>query len=434
MSIPLPQEKSLTNLLKSWTDLPPVSQQALAKRLGWLKASRPEQLTPPGDWNTWLILAGRGWGKTKTGAEDIGWYGQNNPNTRIAIVAPTFSDARDVCVEGVSGLLSCLPENSIDTWNRSLGELVLTNKTRFKLFSATQPSRLRGPQHHRAWCDELAVWRYPETWDMLWMGLRLGDNPQAIVTTTPRPTKMVKEINSNPYTIRTTGTTYENKANLSPKFFRDVIGKYEGTRLGRQELNAELLEDVAGALWSWALLDHNRVQSPPETYDRIVVAVDPPVTSGEDADECGIIVAGRRGNESYIIADLTMKEATPSEWAREAIKAYHIHKADRIIAEVNNGGELVETVIRQLDANVSYRAVHASRGKAIRAEPVAALYEQRRVHHIGSFADLESQMCEMTIDFDPDEMGYSPDRVDALVWGITDLMIDKPSEPRMRRL
>lgn len=390
-----------------------------AQRYDWSLHARPEQLAPEGDWNVWLILAGRGWGKTRTGAEWIKSQALANPGTRWAIVAPTFADARDTCVEGDSGILSCLPSDSVSNWNRSMGELALTNGSRIKCFSADQPDRLRGPQHHGAWCDELAAWRYPDAWDQLMFGLRLGTHPQTVVTTTPKPTRLVRELVEREGVSITRGNTFDNAANLAPAALAELRARYEGTRLGRQELYAELLTDVEGALWTYDLLEANRVSEAPELV-RVVVAIDPAVTSGEDSDETGIVVAGvGTDGHAYIVSDLSGR-FSPDTWATRACSALQQHEGDRIIAEVNNGGDLVERTVRTVWPRAPYRAVRASRGKQTRAEPVAALYEQGRVHHVGMFPELEDQLTTWT----PDS-GKSPDRLDALVWALTELMLEK---------
>lgn len=393
------------------------------RRSRWLATARPEQVTPEGDWNVWLILAGRGWGKTRTGAEDVAHYGQTHPGVRIAVAAPTYADARDTCIEGESGLLSVLEPSAIDTWNRSLGELILTNETRYKLFSADEPERFRGPQHHRAWVDELAAWRYPESLDQLVFGLRLGDLPQLVATTTPRPVRMIRELLARQDVRVTRGSTFDNRAHLAPAALAQLEARYANTTLGRQELYAEILDEMPGALWTRNRIDADRMPDDPEAVElvvasceRIVVAIDPAVTSGEDSDETGIIVAGRAHNRGYVLEDLSGRY-TPDGWARLAVDALHRWKADRVIGEANNGGDLVETVLRTIDPALPYRKVTASRGKRVRAEPVAALYEQGRVHHVGLFADLEDQMCSWTPESD-----VSPDRMDALVWAMTELL------------
>jgi phage terminase large subunit-like protein len=377
-----------------------------------------------------LILAGRGWGKTRTGAEDAAWYGLTNAGSRIAVIAPTYADARDTCIEGDSGLRRIIPAACIEAWNRSLGELILVNGTRYKLFGAEEPERLRGPQHHRAWCDELGAWRYSETWDQMLFGLRLGHNPQAVVTTTPKPVALVRNIMKSPRTIVTRGSTFDNAANLAPSALAQLRDKYEGTRLGRQELNAEILDDVPGALWTREMIDKAMTRLAPDLV-RVVVAVDPSGTRGDDAgDSIGIVAAGKGADgNAYVLADRTCK-LSPDGWGRRAVETYHELKADRIVAERNFGGAMVEHVIRTVDRKVSYREVVASRGKIARAEPVAALYEQGKVKHVGGFSDLEDQMCAMTPDGFVGE--GSPDRADALVWAITELMLNKaPPTPEV---
>ncbi len=396
-------------------------RRLLAARAAWRLTARPEQLTPPGDWFGWLLLAGRGFGKTRTGAEDQAKYAIEHPGARIAVVAPTYADARDTCVEGDSGLETILGRYGVlAQWNRSLGELTLTNGSRFKLFSAEEPDRLRGPQHHRAWCEELAAWDRPETWDQLLFGLRLGTRPQVVITTTPRPTPLVRSLLKRQDVHVTRGSTFDNAPNLAPSALAQLRDRYEGTRLGRQELYAEVLEDVEGALWTSQQLEYLRVPTAPELR-RVVVAIDPAVTSADDSDETGIIVAGQGADgHVYVLADLSTRDS-PQAWMRRALAAYDEHHADRLVAEVNNGGDLIEAMVRsQVGSRVAYRKVTASRGKRTRAEPVAALYEQGRVHHVGGLPQLEDQMCSWTPD-----AGGSPDRLDALVWAVTDLALGR---------
>jgi phage terminase large subunit-like protein len=410
--------KHSRELLADWEALRPEQRAALTARNDWLTTARPEQVAPEGDWLTWVILAGRGWGKTRTGAEDAAWAGMANPGWRIAVVAPTSADARDTCIEGDSGLLNVLPREAVQTWNRSLGELILVNGTRYKTFSADEPERLRGPQHHRAWADELAAWRYPEAWDQLMFGLRLGQHPQAVVTTTPKPTPLVKALVAAKTSHVTRGSTFDNAANLAPSALQMLKDKYEGTRLGRQELEAEILGDLPGALWTLATLDAYRVREA-NAVSRIVVAVDPAVTATEASDEHGIIVAGlAEGQRGLVLEDASLS-GSPNEWARRAVSLYRSWNADAIVIEVNQGGDMVAHTIRTIDPNVNIKEVRASRGKHVRAEPIAALYEQGRVAHVGAFPELEAQMTQMTTN------GYegegSPDRVDALVWAMTEL-------------
>jgi phage terminase large subunit-like protein len=403
-------------------------QLADSLEASWPAIARPNQLPPPGDWQVWLLLAGRGFGKTRTLAEWVCQQAGSGQAGRIALVAATAADARDVLVEGQSGILAVSPPWFRPVYEPSKRRLTWPNGAMATTFSAEEPERLRGPQHGAAVCDELGAWSRPETWDMLQFGLRLGRYPRCLVATTPRPTKLIRELlarEGRDVTV-TRGSTYENRVNLAPGFFDQIIRKYEGTRLGRQELNAELLDDVPGALWSGARLEELRwpvYKSVPDLV-RIVIAIDPATTSGEDADETGIIVAGKdaRGH-GYVLGD-TSGRYPPTDWARLAISLYRQHKADRVVAEVNNGGDMVEATLRMVDPNVAYTAVRATRGKVVRAEPVAALYEQGRIHHIGAFPTLEDQMCGFTPDLDRKTAGFSPDRVDALVWALTDLLVE----------
>lgn len=341
---------------------------------------------------------------------------------RLAVVAPTSADTRDTCIEGESGLLRVLPKELVKNWNRSLGELDLHNGSHVKLFSAEQPDRLRGPQHHYAWCDELAAWKYPETWDQLLFGLRLGTRPQIVVTTTPKRTPLVLELVRRAKAdgrdvFMTAGSTYDNAANLAPVALEQLKLRYEGTRLGRQELFAELLEDVEGALWDWQMVEACR-GGPPYAYKRIVVGVDP---SGGGGAEQGIVVCGLgKDGRFYVLADRTCR-LSPDGWGRRVVDAYREFGADRIVAEQNFGGDMVEAVIRNVDPTASYRKVTASRGKRQRAEPVVALYEQGHVTHLGVFAELEDQMTTWVPDADYAQV--SPDRVDALVWAISELSV-----------
>jgi predicted phage terminase large subunit-like protein len=399
----------------------PERRRILGARAAWRLTARPNQLTPDGDWFAWLLLAGRGFGKTRTGAEDQAKYAIEHPGARIAVVAPTYADARDTCVEGDSGLEQILTRYGVlEQWNRSLGELTLTNGSRFKLFSAEEPDRLRGPQHHRAWCEELAAWERPETWDQLLFGLRLGVHPQVVITTTPRPTPLIRGLLARDDVTVTRGSTFDNAAHLAPSALAQLKDRYEGTRLGRQELFAEILDDVEGALWTSRQLEQLRVPAAPE-LTRVVVAVDPAVTADTDSDETGIVVAGLGvDGHVYVLGDRSTRDS-PQRWMARALAAYDEHGADRLVAETNNGGDLIEAMVRsQAGARVAYRKVTASRGKRTRAEPVAALYEQGRVHHLGGLPQLEDQMCSWT----PDS-GASPDRLDALVWAVTDLALGK---------
>ena len=409
------------------TQLNPAEAKAIELRTDWLETARDKQLQPQLDHYIWLILAGRGWGKTRTGAQDIALYALRNPDVTCAVVAPTAGDLRRVCFGGPSGLVNIIPKDclssnkSIKGYSSSMSELRLHNGSKIVGYAASEPERLRGPQFHRAWCDEIAAWRYPEAFDQLMFGLRLGDNPQCVITTTPKPVKIIKDLISRDDVTVTSGNTFENEANLADSALAMLRDKYEGTTLGRQELYAELIENLEGALWTSKLIDEARLpESEEKELKQIIVAIDPAVTNNEDSDETGILVVGKdMNNEYYVLEDVSGKYS-PDAWARKAINSYYDWNADRIVAEVNNGGDLVERLLRGMDLNIPYRSVRATRGKLVRAEPVAALYEQRRVHHIGYFPELESQMCSYIGETRP-----SPDRLDALVWGITELSKSK---------
>jgi phage terminase large subunit-like protein len=378
--------------------------------------ARPNQLPPPGNWRVWLIQAGRGFGKTRIGAEWTRESARHYP--LVNIIGATADDARDIMIEGESGILACCPPQERPEYLPSKRRLEWPNGARTLIFTADEPERLRGKQHMRLWMDEVAAWRHPEAYDQAMLGLRLGSNPQAVATTTPRPTKLIRDMIADPSTVVTRGSTYDNRANLAPQFLDQIVKRYEGTRLGRQELAGELLLDVPGALWTLAMFEE-RLPAPDLT--RVVVAIDPAASSNEESDETGIIVAGKGVDGMYyVLADRSCRE-TPNGWASRAIAAYEEFRADRIVAEVNNGGEMVTDTIRNRDSHVKVVPVHASRGKITRAEPISLLYEQRQVWHTEVFDDLESQLCEWT----PDS-GRSPDRLDALVWSLTDLSAPKP--------
>lgn len=338
-----------------------------------------------------------------------------NRNTRWAVVAPTFGDVRDTAAEGPSGLVNILNEYGVlENYNRSMGEIILTNKSRIKLFSGAEPDRLRGPNFHGGWFDELASMD-GAAFDQYKFALRLGEHPQTVITTTPRPTKLIKSLLSQESTMLVRGSTFDNAANLAPAALAELRLRYEGTRLGRQELYGEVVDEVEGALWNRDSIEASRVTEHPPLI-RIVVAIDPAVTSGDDSDETGIIVAGITSDQHYyILEDLSCKE-TPDSWARVAVDAYHRHKADRIVGETNNGGDMIELLLRQVDPTVSFRKVTATRGKIIRAEPVASLWEQGRGHLVGGFPVLEDQMSNFTI-----ASTDSPDHLDAMVWAVTEL-------------
>jgi len=425
---------SLRNLIASLSD---VERVELAHRLtedpavartvwfGWDNHGRQEQLLPAGDdWIVWLLLAGRGFGKTRTGAETVRALveGHGEAGLRIALIGPTAGDVRSVMVEGESGLLAVHPPGEAPVYEPSNHRVVWRNGTIATCFSADEPQRLRGPQHHFAWADELAAWRYAEdAWNMLMLGLRLGDRPRAMITTTPKPLRLIRELATANTTYLTRGSTYDNKDNLASTFLSTIVSKYEGTRLGRQELNAELLEQADGALWTRKAIEDARIPSgsQPELR-RTVIAIDPAVTTGENADETGIVVAGiGYDGQAYVLRDASGRY-TPNEWATRAVNLYRLHRADRIVAETNNGGEMIELTLRTVWREVPFKPVSASKGKQARAEPVAALYEQGRVRHAGGFPALEDQMCN----WEPGSGAGSPDRVDALVWALSELVLE----------
>ena len=409
----------------------------LRLKYDWPFWARPNQLCPEGDWNKWLIMAGRGFGKTRIGSETIRSWAENGICKRIALVAEDAGDARDVMVEGESGIIACSPPWFKPHYEPSKRRLTWPNGASATLFSADDPEALRGPQFDGAWCDELAKWRYAQaTWDMLQFGMRLGRKPRQVITTTPRPVGVIKELLSSGDVFVTKGSTYDNRSNLAENFFQHIIKRYEGTRLGRQELNAELLLDNPYALWNLQMIDGQRLMRLPEDLTRIMVAVDPPITASEDSDECGIIIGGIGVSEKlYILGDYTVQGASPAVWAKRAVEAVQNFLADGIVAEANQGGEMVKGTLTAAESPVKIKLVKATRGKVVRAEPISALYEQGRVSHVGSFPQLEDQMCEFTSNFDRKSAGYSPDRVDALVWLLTELALPEDNaEPRIRQL
>ncbi|WP_449727762.1 DNA-packaging protein [Gemmobacter serpentinus] len=394
----------------------------------------PHQLPPEGGWKTWVVMGGRGAGKTRAGAEWVRTMvegarpGDPGRARRLALVGETIDQVREVMVFGESGIIACSPPDRRPLWEAGRRRLVWPNGATAQVFSAHEPESLRGPQFDAAWVDELAKWKKAEeTWDQLQFALRLGGNPQQVVTTTPKNVAVLKAILNNPSSVVTHAPTDANRAHLAASFLTEVQARYGGTRLGRQELEGALLEDAEGALWTTGMIEAARVAIVPR-LSRVVVAVDPPVTGHGGSDECGIVVVGAvtegpvQDWRAYVLEDASVQGASPDQWARAAVDAMQRHGAERLVAEVNQGGDLVQSVIRQVDPLVSYKAVRASRGKVARAEPVAALYEQGRVSHLRHLARLEDQMCRMT------SRGYegkgSPDRVDALVWALTALMVD----------
>jgi phage terminase large subunit-like protein len=382
-------------------------------------------------WVTWLIVGGRGAGKTRAGAEWVRALARA-PGQRIALVGESEHEVREVMIEGVSGLIAVHPRGSRPEWIPSRRRIEWRNGSIAQAFSADDPESLRGPQFHAAWCDEIAKWRQAEkAFDMLQFALRLGDRPRQVITTTPRPIPLLRRLIADPRTAVTRAGTVVNARNLSPAFLSAVVARYAGTRLGRQELDGELIEDRPDALWSRSALEAARVDAAPPLR-RIVVALDPPGSARAGADACGIIAAGRSEDGLfYVLQDATVAGLSPSGWANKAIGLYRRLQANTLVAEVNMGGDMVRAVLREVDASVPLKEVHATRGKYLRAEPVAALYEQGKVKHVRGFPLLEDEMC----DFGADGLssGRSPDRLDALVWALTEL--SKPrAEPRIRSL
>ena len=379
----------------------------------WPFWARADQLEPAGDWLVWQLLAGRGFGKTRTGAE---WVIERAKQEKgpIALVGQTKADVRDTMIElGDSSILKCSPPWFYPSYEPSKRRLTWPNGQVAMIYSGDEPGQLRGPQHGSAWVDELAKFKYPDdTWSNLEFGLRVGDDPRVVSSTTPRPIKIIKQLVADPDTVVTRGATYANLSNLAP-IYRRIIRKYEGTRLGRQELNAEILDDNPNALWRRDWIEDQRVGVFPDLW-RVAVGVDP---SGGSTGTCGIVVAGQRDGVYFVLDDASVAGSS-AEWGLGVVAAYSKQMADVIAGEVNFGGDMVERVIRTVDGgkNVAFKMVRASRGKEVRAEPVSALYQQGRVHHVGAFPELEDQLCE----WEPGQP--SPDRLDALVWAITELM------------
>ena len=407
--------EQLQKLIKSLTD-----EEALAILYRWELWARTNQLPPESDWYVWLLLSGRGGGKTRSGSELVIKWAKEGFSP-IALVGRTKADVRDIMIEiGDSSIMKCAPPWFMPKYEPTHRRLLFPNGVLGITYSGDEPDQLRGPQHKKAWVDELAKYESPQTaWDNLMFGLRIGSRPQAVVTTTPRPIKIIKNLTEDSRTVVTRGHTMENAANLAPDFLKYINRKYGGTRLGRQELAGELLDDNPNANWTRDVIDKLRITKAPDLI-RIVVAVDPQGVEDEDSSDTGIVVAGISRVDDlihgYILADLTIN-GSPDKWASAAVTGYHSFKADKIVGEVNFGGDMIKSTIRTVDPQIPFKAVHASRGKAIRAEPVSALYEQGRVHHVGFFPQLEDQMCEWV----PGEK--SPDRLDALVWAIHELIL-----------
>lgn len=395
----------------------------------WHFTGRLAQMPPPGDWRVWLLMGGRGSGKTRAGAEWVHALALAQPDLRIALVAETLGDAREVMIDGVSGICRIAGRARPD-FEASRRRLVWPNGSIAQIFSSEDPESLRGPQFHLAWCDEVGKWKHAqETWDMLQFGLRLGTDPRVLVTTTPRPVPLLRALAADRTTAVRRIATSDNAENLSPGFIAAMADRYGGTRLGRQELDGELIADREDALWSRARLETIRLRHA-GPLSRIVVAVDPPATASA-ASVCGIVVAGLDGTgRAVVLADCSVTGASPAGWAGAVVRAFRRFDADRVVAEINQGGDMVTAMLKSVEADLPVTTVRATRGKFLRAEPVAALYEQGRVAHAGAFADLEDQMC----DFGPDGLsaGRSPDRLDALVWALTALVLDRQGEPRVR--
>lgn len=398
----------------------------------WPTMARPEQLPPDGSWVTWLMLGGRGSGKTRAGAEWIRDLVSNGPLAGpIALVGETIEQARAIMVEGESGLLAVHPPEDRPRLETVRKRIVWPNGAEAHLMSGSDPERFRGPQFAAAWCDEIGKWPEAEAaWDMLQFTLRLGERPRQVATTTPRPTPLLRRLLADPRTAIARMRTEDNKANLAPGFLGEIVARYRNTHLGRQELDGEMIADMPGALWQRSAIERVRMhQLPP--LERIVIGVDPPVSASNRSDACGIVVAAKTGDRAVVLEDCSIKPARPLEWARKVASAFDRHAADAVIVEVNQGGDLVREILHQIDPDLPVIAVHARRGKWLRAEPVAALYGQGRVSHFGMMAQLEDEMCA----FGPNGLanGHSPDRLDALVWAISSLLLNA-NAPRVRAL
>lgn len=405
----------------------------------WPLWARASQLPPPGDWRVWLIMAGRGFGKTRAGAEWVRMIAERDHSARIALVASSLHEARSVMVEGESGLMAVSPPYARPRYEPSLRRIVWPGGAQALLYSAAEAEALRGPQHSHAWCDEIAKWddnqgQARKCWDNLMLGLRLGQAPQIVATTTPRAVPLVRrlmaQVGTDEDIVLTRGSTLENEANLPGRFIADVTREFGGTLLGRQELGGELIDDLPGALWTRGLLEACRETGAMPGMTRVIVGVDPPASA--DGDACGIIVCGL-GDDGVarVLADASVEKPSPERWARAVAETARAWSADRVVAEANQGGAMVEAVLRAASATLPLRLVHASRGKAARAEPVAALYESGRVRHAGLFARLEDELCGLLAGGTYQGPGRSPDRADACVWALTELMLGRAGEPRI---
>lgn len=393
----------------------------------WPFWADPRQLPPEGDWLVWLMMAGRGFGKTRTGAEWVRGVAEADGAARIALVGATRDEVRNVMVEGPSGVLAVSPVATRPRWEPTRGRLVWRTGAEAMVFSGENPDSLRGPQHSHAWCDEIAKWAYPKaTWDNLRLGLRMSEAPRALVTTTPRPIALLRTLAKAKGTKLVTGRTHDNR-HLPGAFLAAMDHVYGGTRLGRQELDGELIGEAAGALWTRDMLEGCRVPPADGGWSRVVIGVDPPAGSLRGTgDACGIVVVARDGKGvAHVIADESVATGSPEAWARAVASAAVRHAADRVVAEANNGGLMVESVLRAADYALPLTLVHASHGKSARAEPVAALYEAGRVRHVGAFPELEDELCGLVAGGGYEGPGRSPDRADALVWALTELMLGK---------
>lgn len=406
----------------------------------WEYQAREEQLAPPGDWRIWMIMAGRGFGKTRAGAEWVRMIADSNPDARIALISSSLAEARAVMVEGESGLLAICRPGHKPHFEPSLHRLRFASGAQAQLFSAAEPESLRGPQHSHAWCDEIGKWplaheRATRCWDNLLLGLRLGKDPRIAVTTTPRAVPLVKRLvaqASSGEVAITRGSTIDNTEHLAARFMQAITSEFADTQLARQEVGGELLEDIEGALWTRALLEETREHGPVPEHARVVIAVDPPASAG--GDECGIVVVALGVDGiARVLADCSVAGAAPDVWATKVAEAAQQWNADRVVAEANQGGAMVESVLRAADHALPLRLVHATRGKVARAEPVAALYAAGRVRHVGLFARLEDQLCGLLVGGTYAGPGRSPDRADALVWALTELMLGRSSQPRLVR-
>ncbi|MBC2778326.1 DNA-packaging protein [Parasphingopyxis marina] len=426
----------LPHRMELLSDLDPLQRAQFLRY--WDMWSRGNQRVPPGAWRVWLLLAGRGYGKTRAGAEWVRGFASRHGACRIALVGATMQDARAIMVEGESGLLAVSDGQERPKFEPSLARLKWTNGTIAMLYSAAEPESLRGAAHHLAWADEIAKWKEGvAAWDNLMLGMRLGDYPRVMATTTPRPVPLVRRLLADRQVAVTRGRTADNRGHLGDGFVAAMTRAYGGTRLGRQELDGELIEDVEGSLWPRTLIEACRAGEAPE-MKRVVIGIDPPAGAGAEqgsrrSDACGIVVAGLGADErGYVLADASVEGLRPEGWAMAAARAAERWQADRVIAEANQGGAMVESVLRAVKKRLPLRLVHATRGKSARAEPVAALYETGAVSHAGAFPALEDEMAGMTIAGGYEGPGRSPDRADALVWALTELMLGAEGRPRVR--